>query len=51
LIEIIEKAGEPAIRELKKRSGYGWSPLYNVLKSLRNKGLIDLIPKKGRERK
>jgi len=51
LLEILERAGEPTIGELKKRSGYGWSTLYNILRSLRNKGLIDFLPEKGRRKK
>ena len=50
LLEIVEGV-EPTIGELKERSGYGWSKLYGVLRSLIAKGLIDIIPEKGRRKK
>ena len=51
LMEIIEKVRDPTIGELKEKSGYGWSTFYSVLKSLRNKRLVDIIPEEGRRKK
>lgn len=51
LLEIIEKAGELTIRELKDKSGYGWSTLYNTLKTLTNKEIITISPESGRRKK
>ena len=51
LLEIIEKAGELTIGELKEKSGYGWSTLYNTLKTLTNKEIIAIFPESGRRKK
>ncbi len=49
ILRIIESVKEPTIKQLKELSGYGWSTTYSVLKSLKCKGLVDIISKGRRK--
>jgi len=49
ILGIIENVREPTVKQLKELSGYGWSTIYGILRSLKNKRLIDIISKGRRK--